>query len=218
MISKLTRGFAAFSIATVLTQMILLGYFLTRGTVNGTTLTQVVALMNGIDISGNRLRKIIRDGEDREQPDFNEILDARKMASLDMDMRLRSQDQLRDELSADIAKHRIDMERFDERRLSFDRRLDELKKVAEEKGLQEAQRILQSLDAAQAKDQLLMMVDDDRMDDVVNIIKAMSGEKRKDILAEFISREESEILAEILKRIGEGIPTTTLIDQAHSGS
>jgi Rad3-related DNA helicase len=216
MTSKLLNAFAAFSVATVITQMILFGYFLTRGTINGDTLTQVVALMNGIDISGNRLQQVLRQSEDREQPDFDDILDARKMESLDMDMRLRSQNEFRDELSKMLADVRIQRERFDERRKSFDERLEEIKQGAQEEGIKELQRILQSLDAVQAKEQLLTMYEDERIDDVVNIVQAMSTDKRKDILAEFVSKDETTKLADILRRISEGTPTTTLINQARS--
>ncbi len=217
MASKLVSAFAAFCFATVITQMILFAYFLTRGTVNSDTMTKVVALLNGIDISGNRLQQILRDGEDREQPDFDEILEARKMESLDMDMRLRSQNEFRDELSKMLADFRVERERFDERRAAFDRRLEEIGQGAQEEGLKDLQRILQSLDAVQAKEQLLTMYDDERIDDVVNIIQAMSTEKRKDILAEFVSKDEADKLAEILRRIGDGTTTMSLINQAREG-
>ncbi len=114
MISKLSSVFAAFCVATVLTQIILFGYFLTRGVVNGETTTKVVALLNGIDISGNRLQQILRQSEDREQPDFDDILEARKMESYDMDLRLRSEKEFSDELSVKLAELTDERERFDE--------------------------------------------------------------------------------------------------------
>ncbi len=214
MISKLSQAFAAFCIATVLTQLILFGYFLTRGVVNKETMTKVVGLLNGIDISGDRLQQIIQQSEDREQPDFDEILEARKMKSYDMDMRLRSQKEFRDDLSTMLAELRDERDHFDERLTSFRRELEEIRQGAQSEGLQEVQRTLQSLDAAQAKEQLLIMYEDKRIDDVVTIVQAMSSEKRKDILAEFVTKEESDKLSDILRRIGEGMPTTTLIDQA----
>ncbi len=115
MMTTFTRAFAAFCVATVLTQIILLGYFLTRGSLNGETMTKVIGLLNGIDISGNRLQQILRQSEDREQPDFDEILEARKMKSYDMDMRLRSQKEYRDDLSTMLAELRDERDRFDER-------------------------------------------------------------------------------------------------------
>ena len=214
MISKLLRGLAAFCVATVLTQMILMGYFLTRGSANGETMTKVVALLNGIDISGNRLQQILRESEDREQPDFDEILEARKLKSYDMDLRLRSQKEFRDDLSTMLAELTDEKERFDERLISFRSELDEIQKGAQSEGLREVQRTLQSLDAPQAKEQLLIMYDDERIDEVVTIIQAMSSDKRKDILAEFVAKDDAAKLAEILRRIGEGMPTTSLINQA----
>lgn len=214
MIAKLSRGFAAFCVATVLTQTILLGYFCLLGSLNGDSLTKMIALLNGIDISGNRLQQILRASEDREQPDFDEILEARKLSSYDMDIRLRSQKEFRDELSTMLAGLNDDRARFNERLTAFRRELDELEKGAQEEGLQDVKRMIQSLDADQAKSQLLIMYEDKRIDDVVTIIQGMSTDKRKDILAEFVTKDESDKLAEILRLIGDGMPTTSLINQA----
>ncbi len=208
--SLLGRALTVFCIATVLTQLILTGYFLTRGSLSSDTLTRVIALMNGIDISGNRLQQIIQAGEDREQPDFNEILEARKLDSLDMEMQLRSLAKFRDEISQKLAKLKADSENFDDRRAALNADLEEVKKGAQDEGLSEVQRTIQVLPPAQAKQQLKIIYDDDRVDDVVNIVKAMSTEKKAEVLAEF--EDEPDILAEILKQIAAGLPTTELID------
>lgn len=217
MISKLARAFAAFSVATMITQFILFGYVVVRGSANGDTMTKIIALVNGIDISGNRLQQILKQNEDREQPDFEEILEARKLDSYDMEVRLKAQQAFRDELSTMLAELKTERDRLDERLVSFQRELNEIREGAQKKGLQDVQRTLQSLDADQAKQQLLIMYDDERIDDVVTIIQAMSSEKRKDIMAEFVSKDETDKLADILRRIGEGMPTTSLINQASEG-
>ncbi|QDT02745.1 hypothetical protein K227x_11230 [Rubripirellula lacrimiformis] len=217
MIQKLLNAFVAFSVATVITQLILFGYILTRGHFSSETVTKVIALVNGIDITGNRLQQILRQSEDREQPDFDEILEARKLEGYDSDIRIQSQQTFRDELSTKLADLRTEQDRFDERRTSFKAELQQIREGSQKKGLQDVQRTLQALDPVQAKEQLLIMYDDERIDDVVTIIQAMSGEKRKDILAEFVSKDETEKLAEILRQIGEGMPTTSLINQAVDG-
>ena len=214
MISRIPQAFAAFCVATVLTQGILMSYFVTQGAINRDSVTKLVGLLNGIDISGNRLQQILREGEDREQPDFNEILDARKMKSYDMDIRLRSQKEFRDELTVMLSELRGERERFDERLTSFRSELEELREGARNDGLQDVQRTLQALDPVQAKEQLLIMYDDERIDDVVTIVQAMSTDKRRDILAEFVSRDDADKLADILRRIGEGMPISSLINQA----
>ena len=48
------------------------------------------------------------------------------------------------------------------------------------------------------------MYDDKRIDDVVTILQAMSTDARKDILAEFTTPADVDILADVLRRIGEG--------------
>jgi hypothetical protein len=217
MISKLTSALAAFCVATVMTQVILTGYLAARGALTAETASKLLALMNGIDITGNRLQQILRDSADGEQPDFDEILEARKMQSYDMDMRLRSQQEFRDQISTMLAELREERDRFDSRLASFRRELQDLRTGAQKEGLQDVQRTLQSLDPVQAKEQLMIMYDDERIDDVVTIVQAMSTEKRKDILAEFVSKDEADKLAEILRRISEGMPTSSLIDKASEG-
>ncbi|MFG0268102.1 MAG: hypothetical protein ACF8AM_23540 [Rhodopirellula sp. JB055] len=211
------RSVAMISTATCLTLIILMGYFASRGTLNVRTLTKIIALLNGIDISGNQLRQIMQQSEDREQPDFDEILDARRRDGLDSDIRLRSLKEAKNDIALQMSELKLQRERFDERRTSFDRSLEEIRKGAQDEGLQEVQRTLQALEAEQAKEQLLRMYDDEEIDDVVSIIQAMPIDKRKDILAEFATPEEMDKLYEILRRIGEGMPTTGLIDNARGG-
>ena len=145
MISILTRALTAFCVATVLTQLILLSYFLIRGTLNRESGTKLIALVNGIDITGDRLQEIMRRSEDQEQPSFDEILDERKLTSLDMDIRLRSQQEFRDELSIMLADLRDDQDRFSNRLLAFRTELKELGEGAQESGLQDVQRTFSRL-------------------------------------------------------------------------
>ena len=217
MISKLTSAFAAFCVATVLTQVILTGYFASRGALTAESMSKLLALMNGIDITGKKLQQILRESAGGEQPDFDEILEARKMQSYDMDLRLRSQQEFRDEISSMLAELREERDRFDERLVSFRNELQELRQGAQKEGLQDVQRTLQSLEPDQAKQQLMIIYDDERIDEVVTIVQAMSTDKRKDILAEFVSKDEEDKLAEILRRISEGMPTSSLIDKASEG-
>ena len=213
MMSKILRGFAAFCVATVLTQVILLSYFLIQGTLNRNSTIQLIALVNGIDVTGRRLQEIYQQGENYEQPSYAEILAERKMTSLDMDIRLRSQQQFRDEISVMLADLRTDQDRFSDRLLAFRNELKEINEEAEDNGLQDVQRTLQSLEPEQAKEQLLIMYDDKRIDDVVTILQAMSTDARRDILAEFTTPADVEILADILRRISEGMPISSLIQK-----
>jgi len=212
MIRSMMRAFAAFASGTVLTQLILLGYFVASGNFNHETGVKIISLLNGIDISGNRLQQILRASEDREQPDFEEILEARQREGMNMDLRLRSQSKAKAHLSEQLAALTNESQIFDERREDLFKELDRLKNGALSQGLQEVQRTIQALEPEQAKQQLKLMYDDERIDDVVSIVKAMPMDKRSDILAEF--DDDEKILYEILGRFREGLPMAELIDGA----
>lgn len=218
MVGRFFRLLGLICVATVMTQIILVAFLTIRGSINRRSVTQHLALVNGIDISGRRLQSILREDHQREQPSFEEILHARTMASLDMDLRETSQTFFQDELTKLMSDVRAGRQRLDNRLDSFRRELDEAEAEALDQGIRDATRTIANLEAESAKNQLLIMYDDQRIDDVVTIIQALPSEKRKDILAEFESPDESLKLAEILRLIGEGRPTTTMIDQARIGS
>ena len=132
-----------------------------------------------------------------------------------MDVRLRSQQEFRDELGIMLADLSTDQERFSNRLLAFRTELKELKQEAEESGIQEVQHAIQGLELEQAKEQLLIMYDDKRIDDVVTILQAMSTDARKDILAEFTTPSDVDILADVLRRIGESMPVSSLINETN---
>jgi hypothetical protein len=208
------RLLGGFCVATVLTQLIMLGYFATRGTLDSATLTKVIALLNGIDISGEQLRQIFQTGDQAGQPDFEDVLRARSLAGTEMELRLRSQRYYEDELARMLEEIKRSQARFDQRREAFERKLEDTQRTAQDAGLKELQRTLQSLPPEQAKDQLLKFYNDQRIDDVVNIIQGIPLDVRKEIMAEFVDPAEAEKLHDVLRRIGEGQPVTSFIDQA----
>lgn len=216
--NRLLRGMTILCIGTCLTQAVLITYFAVQGNVNLSTGTKAVALLNGIDITGERLERILNEAQDQEQPSFHEILEARKLKSLDMDLRLWSQDQYRGELNEMLTDLSVKIERFDERREAFDGRLEELEEGARDEGLQEMVRIIEEMEAEKAKDMLKRHFENDKTDEVVNIVQDIPSDKRRDILAAFESTEENDMLYQIIRRIGDGLPITSLIEQARGRS
>jgi flagellar motility protein MotE (MotC chaperone) len=208
------RLLAAFCVGTVLTQLIMLGYFATRGTLNGDTITKTVALVNGIDITGERLRQVLQKSDQIEQPNFEEVLRQRTLTGTEMDLRLRSQQTYENELTRLLEDLKTAEARFDQRREAFERKLDDVKRNAQADGIKELQRTLQSLPVEQAKVQILKFYEAGQIDDVVNIIQGIPLDIRKDIMAEFVEPAEAEKLHDILRRIGNGQPLSSYVDEA----
>ncbi len=211
------RLFAAFCVGTLLTQFIMLGYFAARGTLNGDTVTKVVALVNGIDITGEKLRQVLQKSEQKELPNFEEVLRQRTLAGTEMELRLRSQQAYENELTRLLEELKASETRFDLRREAFDRKLEDVQRNAQDAGIKELQRTLQSLPVEQAKVQLLKFYDAGQIDDVVNIIQGIPLDIRKEIMAEFTEPAEAEKLHDLLRRIGEGQPLSSFIDEAKRG-
>ncbi|MCA9190552.1 MAG: hypothetical protein KDB03_02270, partial [Planctomycetales bacterium] len=77
---------------------------------------------------------------------------------------------------------------------------------------------LESLAPDQAKDQLMKMIDSQRMVDVVAILKGMAIEKRKKVMGEFQDQAESDKLNEVLLQFLEGEPMRSVIENARTQS
>ncbi|WP_164102877.1 hypothetical protein [Candidatus Laterigemmans baculatus] len=208
------RVLTGFCVATVLTQMLVLGVLAARGALNSESGLKIVALANGIDISGDQLRTLLEESQTVETPSFEEVLEKRAQLSFDSDVRLQSQMSFHQELQRMLRELQEKEQRFDIRREAFNKKLAELEQGARDEGMQEVQRTLEVLDPAQAKAQLVMMYDDGEIDTVVNIVQAMPADKRKKILGEFAGPDETEKLYEVLRRLGEGDPKQSLIEQA----
>lgn len=208
--------FGAFCVATILAQCIVLGLSAYRGNLTKETLLQGFALLNGIDITGQRLQKAIQEGREAPLPTYEDVTDVRAQKSLNLDMRERSVKLAKEQLEAKQRTLQTEISNFDTRKDAFYLKLDELSQGLDDTSLKDVRRTLESLPPEQSKDQLLKLVKDGQIRDVVAIVKGMPPDKSKKILGEFIEPEESEKLYEILRELRKGEPTAGLIEQARN--
>lgn len=213
MIWKYASGFC---VATVTTQLMILLVLVGRGNLDGDSFVKMVALANGIDITGDRLRAVLESVEQREIPSFEEVLAQRAKLGDDIEMRLQAQQNYYEQLQVMLRDLQSKEERFDTRRNAFNEKLDELEKGIKDEGMLKLQRTLEVLEPQKAKIQMLMMFDEGEIDKVVNIAQMMSPEKIKKIFNEFNGPEDEKKLGEILRRIGEGEPKKSLIEDARN--
>jgi flagellar motility protein MotE (MotC chaperone) len=213
MIWKLASGFC---VATVLTQFLVILVLAGRGNLDGDSAVKMVALANGIDITGDRLKAVLESAKQMEVPSFDEVLKQRSSDSLDMTLMLQNQANYYEQLQVMLRELQEKEKRFDTRRNAFNEKLDELEKGVRDEGMRELQRTLEVLEPEKAKTQLLMMLDEGEMDKIVNIVQSMSPEKRKRIFNEFAGPDDEKKLGEILRRIGEGEPEKSLIENARN--
>lgn len=206
----------AFAIGTTISLLVLIGMLWWKGALGDDRLLGMIAALQGI----KPLPAAAGEGADpaaAEQPSLDQIMQSRLRSSLDLDLRESAIDKSLGDLRTVETQIKTERERLDLWKLDFDQRLAKLETAATDAALLEVQRALEVMSPKQAKDQILKMLDepstnaDDPMQDVVTVIKSMADDKRKKLLGEFKTPEESEKLAEILHEIRLGLPDSDII-------
>jgi len=210
--------FVAFCIGTVLSIAVFVGVLWWKGGLTGDRFMSLLAALQGIDMATTAATLPVTEEPNDEQVSHEEIVEKRALAALDLDLRESAIDKSLGELRNLEALTKTERERLDLWKQSFDQRLANLENEASESSLRELQTTLEAMNPKQAKEQILIMLDgptkdrsDDPMRDVVTLFKAMPIDKRRKIVAEFKTPEETEKLAEILHEIRIGYPDSPLI-------
>lgn len=207
-------------VATVLAEAALLAALWARGALTDERLVQVMAVSQDVDLQATweRLERARRPVE-VEQISFEEMVDDRKLLSLDLDLR----EIALDKGLIDVRQLEFMLERertqYDNLKHTFDKQLETLKMGETDIALQELQRQIESVSPRLAKEQILMILEDPALDPdtslrfVVAMFKNMPLDKRKKLVAEFKTEQDNEHLHEILTQIRLGVPDVELIRQ-----
>ena len=198
---KLVGLFLWFCAATVLAQVCILGMAAFKGTVNRHTIAQVIGLLNGIDIQGQRLKQAIISARNTPTPTLEEIRDAKVSAELQLSSRERSLDRQQSQLLDQQRELQKKIADFDERRQQFDTKLEKIRSGSQMDNLKEVQKILENMAPEESKKQLALMLKNKEISDVVSILQGFPPDKQKKVLAEFIEPADVELISEVLQQI-----------------
>lgn len=221
-LGALGAGFVYFCVATVIATGVGAAMLYQKGAFNDGRILNMWAALHGIEVPATSDADAGKGNEEsQEQPSYEDILNKRTLAGLDMDLRESAIEKTLNELRATEAKIRTERTRFDLLVGSFDRKIKDLETNATDGAVLETQQTLEALPPKQAKQQLLMLLEEgpspgieNPMSAVVSLVKSMPIERRRKILAEFKSPDEEDKLAEILREILRGAPDVPLLRQA----
>ncbi|MBX3423573.1 MAG: hypothetical protein KF752_18610 [Pirellulaceae bacterium] len=214
----IVRLLTALCVATVIAQLMILGIMAGKGNLHKSTVTQALALVNGIDLTGEQLAEVFEKERQVPTPTHEEILDQRARMSVDLQNQQDAIARERETLTKMLAELDTKAADFDRRRQEYLNSVDQLQKKAASEKLMQVQRTIEELAPDQAKDQLIRMLAAERMEEVVAIVKVMDPAKRKKILGEFADREDSGKLHDILMTMLAGEPVANLIGDQHQSS
>jgi hypothetical protein len=177
----------------------------------------MLAVLQGIEVSRSVAPQSTQTA-DGEQPSLPERTRQRLVASLDLDLRESAIDKSLADLRTLETQIKTERERLDLWKQSFDQRLASLETQATDQALLALQQTLEAMSPRQAKEQILKILDesaasaaDDPVRDIVTIMKTMPLDKRRKIIGEFKSPDETEKLADILREIRLGTPDADVI-------
>lgn len=209
--------FVALCIGTAISLAVIVGTLWWKGALADDRVLGMLAVLQGVELPRPVVATVANPADD-EQPSLQQILQQRLVASLDLDLRESAIDKSLADLRTLESQIKTERERMDLWKQSFDQRLASLETQATDQALLAVQQTLEAMNPRQAKEQILMMLEeaapnaiDDPVRDVVTIMKTMPLDKRKKIIGEFKTPEETEKLAEILHEIRLGMPDADVI-------
>jgi hypothetical protein len=99
---------------------------------------------------------------------------------------------------------------------AYEKRIAADRAKAESAGLAEAIRTLENMDADLAKEEIILLWKDGKMQFVLSILNGMEDKRKDAIYGAFqtTNDEETKVLKEILQKIGDGEPMTSIIQNA----
>ena len=96
---KLVSLFLWFCAATFLAQICILGLAASKGRITRNTIAQVIGLLNGIDIQSERLKQALISVRDTPTPTYDDVVNAKTNAVLQLDSRSGAVEKLRRQLA-----------------------------------------------------------------------------------------------------------------------
>ncbi|GIW97193.1 MAG: hypothetical protein KatS3mg111_0526 [Pirellulaceae bacterium] len=210
------RLFVAFCISTVLAQVAIVAMLAAKGNLRRDTVLKGLALLNGIDVSAERLQAMLEKYRTTPVPKYEDIVQARAMQAVNLQMREEAIERNLAEVNAKLEELQQRETALNQRVEEFYAMLDQQKQTLIDESLLEVQRTIEALAPDLAKEQLMMLAKQGQIHDVVALFKGMAIDKRRKIMGEFVGPEESEQLNEILRLMLEGEPTASLLEETQA--
>jgi hypothetical protein len=201
-------------LATLISEAVLLAYVTGAWNLDRARWDQAVDVARGAAEVGRESVKARAPEPAAEQPSYEQILDTRAMKDRNLELREHQLQNGLAELSRNQDQLADDQKKFKNLRENFDAKLVALQEKSTASGQDEVRRTLETIDAKQAKQLLLDMLDKKEMDDVVTLLLPMAENKRAKIIGEFTDPEELEKISEVLRRIRQGRPESQLTESA----
>ena len=203
-----------FAASMFFAQTLLAAYFVFAWNIDLSKINQMIAVAQGYDLYQMELEREREFFDQLQQARYDEVLQIRanRLATEDLD-RTRA-DLLKDPILGQVRELEALKKQIEELRRNIEKRLVDVEEERKSNGFTELVTNLSILTPANARRQILKMLDDKQEDRVVEIFNAMEEGPRKKLLNIMKQEEDIDKLADILRRIGDGEPESRIAREA----
>jgi len=210
MIRSLIVVICIFCVATILSELVGLGFLWQRGQLTSETIAEFRVLLSGqyADLSESE------QDEETYYPSIGDIVKQRSISVMDFNNRekeLKSLKSLVDESAMNFSKQQAELER---KKTEFDKRLAMLDEQIVSEGAEQARGVLVKLTPSDA---VLYLMELELQENIV-LLKGMPEKKIAESLEQFLKGDQKQVKRgnEIFEALNRGEPKKSLIDQTQN--
>lgn len=179
---------------------------------------QALAVMRG-ERPPSELRPVVeqKTDEPKEEPSYDAILTRRALEYRDLELKNKMLISLKDEVEQLKRELEQKEKNVTEREQKLEAMIARAKQESEDAGRETVRRTLESIRPSQAKELIAEMLARNEIEEVVRLMQGMNDSKRARIVAEFKSPEDAQKIAEVLRRLREGVELPDTSEAAENG-
>ncbi len=208
----LVAYFMYFCVATVVAQIIMLGYFSTQVELTPETIRRMAQVAYGLEEKPDDV-PIPTNLAEPDQGSIAQVVEARAMKLRDMEFREQALQTLKAEIDLQQRQLTDEVATVDFAKEEFQKQLAEWQDAERTAAIDNAVGLIAGMKAPQAKAQIMQMWERGEKDWVVSLFKSLPANSRKKIVAEFTQGDEPQDLSEIIRLLREGVPEIRLAEE-----
>lgn len=202
-------------VATVVSAAVGIAYLWQTERINDQKIFHILALLHDVDVE--------RIAEEKQYPEqqvlpeemsLEETDRKRELLERNFEAKLDALKRGRQEFDRRLRQLSEATERFDRLAKDLENRLKQQGELTSKQNIQEVVRNLELMRPEQAKQLMMMTIQDDRMNDVIMLMNSMNAQKLRSIIQQFESADEISKLHEIHRLMLDGGPQKQVLDQA----
>jgi hypothetical protein len=206
---------AYFSVATVITLALILGYMWHTDRLNDEKVFRVFALLHDIDLQQvAQSQKKRSDEVPPEEPSINEVLHHQQVQDRNYEVKLLALQRGKQDYDHRFQQLKKEIERYDRVAQEWQSRLKQENELTNQENVAKVVSQLEQVRPEVGKAELLRWIDENRMDDAIVLMSRMSETKLGKILKTFETDTELDTLHEIHERIIGGSSETEQLQKA----